>query len=199
MAYLKKKNKKNTLFDFLFFVSFSAGFLIALKTQSLKYGLVVFLCCLAVNITVNIAVKKYRYKKILASGIYDIDRMDGEKFEEYMLAWFRSQGYSGYLTRTSGDYGADLVIEKRGVKMVVQAKCWKSHVGIASVQQIVGAIKHYKAHKGLVVINNIFTKNAISLANSNEIELWDRNYIINNMKKIPRNSIPNANTNVNGA
>ena len=43
-----------------------------------------------------------------------------------------------------------------------------------AVQEIVAAINHYKAEKGMVITNNSFTASAIELAKSNEVDLIPR-------------------------
>jgi len=48
----------------------------------------------------------------------------------------KSQGYTVKVTRAAGDYGADLVMEKPGKKIVVQAKRHSKSVGIEAVQQV---------------------------------------------------------------
>ena len=46
------------------------------------------------------------------SGIYDVDKMEGRQFELYLGLLFKTLGYKTKVTRSAGDYGADLVIEK---------------------------------------------------------------------------------------
>ncbi|WP_253187253.1 restriction endonuclease [Paenibacillus sp. GP183] len=50
--------------------------------------------------------------------------MDGRQFELYLGLLFKALGYKTEVTLSAGDYGADLVIEKNGVRTVVQAKCF---------------------------------------------------------------------------
>jgi restriction system protein len=77
-------------------------------------------------------------------------------------------------TKLSNDQGADLVVEKAGIKYVIQAKRYTGNVGNDAIQQIVASINHYKADKGVVVTNSTYTNSAIALAKSNKIELLDR-------------------------
>lgn len=123
--------------------------------------------------------RRHKRRLILESGIDIIDRMDGVKFEEVLSVHFQKQGYKTQFTPTTNDYGADLVIEKGGEKIVVQAKRWKQVVGIEAVQQAIGAIKHYNAARGMVITNSTFTQQAKNLARTNHIELWDRKTLIN--------------------
>ena len=117
-------------------------------------------------------------KRLLDSGIREVDEMTGKEFENFLYVNFIKFGYSVTLTQDSQDYGADLILYKDGSKTVVQAKRSKNPVGIKAVQEVVGAVRHYKGNKGKVITNNRFTENAYNLAKSNEVELWDRKKLI---------------------
>ncbi len=81
---------------------------------------------------------------------------------------------------------------KDNVKYVVQAKRWNQKIGVKAIQEIVAAIKHYKADKGMVITNNYFTKNAENLARTNEVELWDRNKLISFMSQVRGQGLVNS-------
>src|SRR6476661_7676536 len=152
----RRRNKQDEglggiLFLGLFFAWFKLG-----------YVWTILLMVLAVIIiaTVIVVRKRQRHARLLASGIGDIDRMDGRQFEERLAAHFRQQGYRVDLTPYQGDFGADLIIEKGGVRTAIQAKRYKGNVGIGSVQEIVSAKAHYKCQQSMVVTNSVFTKAA---------------------------------------
>ncbi len=63
-----------------------------------------------------------KHQRLAASGITEIDTMDGREFEQYLEVLFRRLGYQVELTRYIGDWGADLKVRKNGVETVVQAK-----------------------------------------------------------------------------
>ncbi len=136
-----------------------------------------------------------RRRMLLSSGIAEIDKMSGIMFELLLLETFRKSGYRGKTTKEYGDYGADLLLVKDGLKYVVQAKRWNQKIGVKAIQEIVAAIKHYKADKGMVITNNYFTKNAENLARSNEVELWDRSKLIDFMSHIPGQELVNEHYN----
>lgn len=115
---------------------------------------------------------------LLNSGMDIVDKMTGEEFERFLLVHFEKLGYKGKVTAKTNDYGADLILKKENSKIVVQAKRWTSKVGIEAVQQILGAKQYYKADKCMVVTNNFFTPNANNLAVSSDVDLWDRNKLI---------------------
>jgi HJR/Mrr/RecB family endonuclease len=117
-------------------------------------------------------------KRLLDSGIREVDEMTGKEFEKFLEFHFINFGYGVTLTQDSQDYGADLILYKDGSKTVVQAKRSKNPVGIKAVQEVAGAVRHYKGNKGIVITNNRFTENAYNLAKSNDVELWDRKRLI---------------------
>ena len=123
--------------------------------------------------------KERRYKQYLNSPLADVDRMQGEEFEEYLAAHFRHLGYQVKLTPKSNDFGADLIIKKDGITIVVQAKRYQGKVGIKAIQEIIGAKGFYAADQMMVVSNSFYTSGAEKLAKANNVQLWNRNTINN--------------------
>lgn len=113
-------------------------------------------------------------QKLKASGIHDVDTMDGFQFEYYLVELFKSHNYSARKTPNNNDFGADLLLKKDGKKIVVQAKRYKNNVGIKAVQEIIGAKSYYKAQEAWVVTNSEYTKSAIELARKSNVRLIDR-------------------------
>ena len=100
---------------------------------------------------------------------------NGFEFEEYICRLYKKLGYKVVHTKLSGDQGADVIVEKDGIKTVVQAKFYNKPVANKAVQEVVASISYYAADKGIVITNNTFTKSAIELAKKNNIELIDKN------------------------
>lgn len=115
-------------------------------------------------------------------SLQDIDLMSGAEFEEFVARMFTQMGYITEVTKLSGDYGVDVIAEKDGSKIGIQAKCYSGSVSNSAIQEIVAGMKYYNCQKGLVVTNSKFTKAAIELAKSNNIQLWDRKVL---EEKIP--------------
>jgi restriction system protein len=122
--------------------------------------------------------QRKRRKQLLASGIYAADKLTGHEFEHFLKDVFIKLGFRVTLTAQSGDYGADLIIEKDNIRTVVQAKRYKKLVGIQAIQEVVSAKQHYKCSHALVVTNSNFTKAARNLAYSNHVTLWYRKRLI---------------------
>ena len=120
------------------------------------------------------------FKEFLLSGhsgtkISDLDVMGGIEFENFLLHLFEKMGYQCEITKGSGDQGADLLIKRMGKKTVVQAKRYNGKVSNSAIQESTAAVKYYNADNAMVVTTNYFTKDAASLADSNNVKLIDRN------------------------
>lgn len=149
--------------------------------------LIIFLALIKVlKYLFRIIKENHILKKLSASGIKDIDKMDGYQFEVYLKSLLKEMGYSASVTSGSHDYGADLIIKKGGKKIVVQAKRYgfKNKIGIDAIQQVYSAVPYYKANDAWVMTNSIFTKNAINLAKACDVNLIDRNKLINFINKV---------------
>jgi hypothetical protein len=107
-------------------------------------------------------------------SISDTDFMNGYQFENFVAMLFNHFGYKTIVTPSSGDQGIDIIAEKDGERVGIQAKCYSSAVTNSAIQEVSAGIVHYGCTKGIVVTNNNFTKSANALADSNQIILWDR-------------------------
>ena len=114
--------------------------------------------------------------RLRGSGIAQVDTMDGVVFEHKVGQVLADLGYRVRVTRAQGDFGADVVAERAGERVVVQAKRYgpRHRVGIAAVQEAVAAVAFYRAGRAIVVTNRHFTAPARRLAAANRVDLWDR-------------------------
>ena len=127
---------------------------------------------------------RQKKKRLAASGIAEIDRMDGLEFEQYLEVLFGKLGYKVERTRYVGDYGADLITDKDGVKTVIQAKRYGKAVGIKAVQEAVAAKGMYGCSEAMVVTNSTFTRAAAELARANRVVLWDRDRLVETLLSV---------------
>ncbi|CAH2032191.1 protein of unknown function [Trichlorobacter ammonificans] len=118
--------------------------------------------------------------------IEDADLMSGEEFEALVGKLFTQIGYAVSYTKKSGDQGIDIIAQKQGIRIGVQAKRYSGTVSNSAIQEVVAGKAHYNCTKAIVVTNSIFTQPAIELANSNGVILWDRNIL---KQKISESSI----------
>lgn len=132
--------------------------------------------------------KLFGLKQNNTISIYNVDKMTGRQFEKYLVKLFSSLGYQVNHVGTDwydhrGDFGADLITQKDGIKTAIQAKCYNNLVGIDSVRQVIGARDYYKCQKAAVVTNNYFTNDAQTQAKESGIILIDRDKLMEFINK----------------
>jgi restriction system protein len=99
------------------------------------------------------------------------ENMSPQEFEHYCASVLREMKWDARVTQFSGDQGADIVADKRGTRIVIQCKKYSKPVGNRAVQEIVAAIAHEGAQRGVVVTTSDYTRAAEKLATSNEVLL----------------------------
>ena len=116
------------------------------------------------------------YKKINRKySISVLDKMEGHDFEYACADILRTNGYHNVkVTKNSGDYGVDILAEKKGNKYAIQCKRYSSKLGNSPIQEVVAGMNYYGCSKGAVMTNQYFTESAKKLAEINCVELWDR-------------------------
>jgi len=118
--------------------------------------------------------KRYQARRFHKAGMLDVDRFTGRQFEQYLQFLFEKLGFKTTLTPPQGDFGADLILERDGLRTAVQAKRFAGTVGVDAVQQVVAAMPFYECNRAIVVTNSYFSQRAKDLAKANQVELWDR-------------------------
>jgi hypothetical protein len=101
----------------------------------------------------------------------------GKPFEVFLKDVFEYLGYRCKLTANSGDQGVDLIVEKAGERIAIQAKAYMNSVGNEAVQQACAGMRHYGCHRCAVITNSRFTPAAVELARSNNCKLLDETQI----------------------
>ena len=184
MAKRKSKNTIEDLLKLLILVSVIAGYYF---TGSFKTGFILALITLVLFFIVYIYRNTQKTKRLKQSGIYEIDKMDGFQFENYLKILYTSHGYKVIKTPDRKDFGADLILEKDGKRIVVQAKRYSKNVGIKAIQEVQASMPYYKANEAWVLTNSEFTSSAKQLAHSANVQLIGREKLISLMLKLNPN------------
>ncbi|MCH4826375.1 restriction endonuclease [Planococcus halocryophilus] len=175
---MARKKKKDNLTEFLSGIMIFSSAVTYVYTQSIAATITVFVFCFLSMLIVAKTIQHKKKKRLSESGMLQVDAMSGAEFEEFLRLRYITEGYSVKKTPYTGDYGADLILEKGQQKIAVQAKRYKSNVGIKAVQEISAAKLHYGANEAWVVTNSFFTKAAAELARSNKVKLVNRDELI---------------------
>lgn len=110
-----------------------------------------------------------------ANLAFNFDGMTGTEFEAACAKVLQVNGYRNIqLTKTSGDYGIDILCEMAGRRYAIQCKRYSRNVGVAALQQVESGCRYYGYDVPAVMTNMYFTQPAQNLASSNGILLFDR-------------------------
>jgi len=178
LARRRKKQKDDPVQGFVGMLTLGCGVYAYYLTKSVAVAAIAAGVIIGLYIGIVIVVNQKRTERLKNSGIAEIDKMDGRRFEIYLSHLFKDHGYYVQVTQAAGDFGADLVISKDGKKIIIQAKRYSKNVGIKAVQEAQAAIAHYGANEAWVVSNSDYTEAAYSLAKSNGVRLINREKLI---------------------
>jgi restriction system protein len=172
-------------------VALFVGVLVWGSSHSLMAGVISFGVALVGIEFLLVAPGLVRRSRFQRSGIADIDSLNWSEFEEFIAALFRAKGYRTRLTPTY-DQGGDVIVEGNGEHIVVQAKHrTEGDIGNKAVQEAVAAVGYYKATRAILITNRYFTRPAVDLAKANNVELWDRDRLSQEMlKAYPSSPVP---------
>lgn len=126
--------------------------------------------------------------------IYKVDAMSGHDFEHLLARLFASAGFEVEETRQTQDQGADLLLQRFGRRIVVQAKRYSENVGNAAVQQVIAAMQHFSCDGAMVVTNSHYTPSAKELAESVGVTLIDRDRLRDMLEDYNQMLIEGANS-----
>lgn len=129
--------------------------------------------------------------KAEALTIQHIDKLNPNLFEAAIAALYKQQGFDVHLTPYSNDKGVDVVLLGDKDSYLLQVKQTKTLVGRDAIQEIYTAKTYYENRfstkfKLTAVTNNDFSSTATMLAQSNFVELVNRQQLI---KMIDRHKI----------
>lgn len=119
----------------------------------------------------------WTYHKEFQSQTFSEDalhKMSGEEFETWVVKLLKDNGFDDVRgTPKTGDQSADIIANKDGRIIIIQAKRYKGTVGNKAVQEVIGAMHYYGGNEGWVITNSLFTQSAIALAQKSKIKLID--------------------------
>lgn len=178
----KKKRKSEpgciaTIFGYLIFVCIIALIIDLIRThisERAKHNLMVVAIVIGVIIFISMVCTIYR-KLHRKYTLKQLDKMDGHQFEYACADILKANGYKHVkVTRSSGDFGVDVIAEKDKVRYAIQCKRYNHKLDNTPIQEVVGGLAYYQCDKGAVMTNQYFTEPAKQLAKVNDIKLLDR-------------------------
>ena len=113
--------------------------------------------------------KNQKLVQLYKSGSY---QPTGYDYEHYLAYELKKVGYNAYVTRASGDFGTDVVVDiNKYFRIIFQCKYYSEKVGNSAVQEICAAKEYYDAQLCVVITNQSYTDAAVKLAVVNKILL----------------------------
>jgi restriction system protein len=143
----------------------------------------------AAGLILLVVIAWFLRRRRLASTLAEIDEMNGHEFERYLGRLFRKMGFRiRNVGASGGDFGADLILCKEGIRIAVQAKNYcHGKVGNDAVQQAIAGATYYDCHQAMVVTNSRYTKAAKEQAEgcaAFPVTLWDRRDLSKILKEV---------------
>lgn len=116
-------------------------------------------------------------RRLRALKISQVDSMSGPAFEHYVARLLQDRGYSATVTKSSGDFGVDILASRNTTLYAIQCKRQSRNVSRRAVSDAVAGQIHYGRDTAMVVTNAWFTAGARTLARSTGCELVDRSLL----------------------
>jgi HJR/Mrr/RecB family endonuclease len=105
-------------------------------------------------------------------------KMSGLQFEQQIVIWLTTNGFSPVSTTEYYDQGIDIVAAQNGIVYGVQVKKSSRPVGVAAIRAAVAGLTSYGCEQAIVVTNSVFTAQAGRLAKANNCRLIDGGELI---------------------
>ena len=127
--------------------------------------------------------------------IENVDGLEPRSFEVFVAALFEKQGHRVGLTPYSGDKGADVIAyprqgETAGLVIQVKQRKETGKPGSEAVDEIVAAKPFYEekydtTFQPMVITNQDFTKEARQFSRANQVQMHERKWLMQSLKKHP--------------
>lgn len=117
------------------------------------------------------------------TGPASLAEMTGDELERGLSSFFGRRGYTVWPTAARGEVAPTLLLCRGDQGVVVQVKRWNAALGPEVVRAVIEAVRHHadtlkrlgcSRVGGLVVSTSSFKPDAVELAASSGVLLWDR-------------------------
>ena len=108
----------------------------------------------------------------------------GIEFERECARRLEGSDFQVQMTRTSGDFGADIIASKHGLSYAIQCKDYGKPVGLKGVQEVAAARTHYRTDFAVVCAPSNFTDAAIELAGSCKVILCNLDQLTRRLEDV---------------
>lgn len=116
-----------------------------------------------------------------------IQAIEWRLFEELCYGVFIQKGYQASKTPLGKDGGIDIQIfskETNDLIAIAQCKSWSQKVGVKSIREFIGVMKHEAVNEGFYMTSSTFTEDATQLAEQNGLRLIDGQQLLKLIQKL---------------
>jgi len=126
-----------------------------------------------------------RWKEIEIGLSNNFASLTPYQFEEFIAELFRRMDYDAKKTRSTGDFGADVIAKKEDEIVLIEVKRYAAgnNVTPKEVRGTVGALWKYKADKAVFITTSDFTVRAREVEKEAPIELWNKKVLHQMIRK----------------
>ena len=115
------------------------------------------------------------------------EKLTGTEFEHYVALLLKDHYYRHIeITKGSGDQGVDILCERNGKTYAIQCKNYAGAVGNFAVQEAYAGAEFYGCDIPVVICPGSFSRGAIELAETTDVELWDGETLTQMMQRSGR-------------
>ncbi|MDB5907795.1 MAG: hypothetical protein JWP34_1909 [Massilia sp.] len=116
--------------------------------------------------------------------------LEWKRFELLCARYYDAVGFKSETLRCGADGGIDVKLFKTDPSKplaVVQCKAWNmSSVGVKEVRELLGVMTHEKVGRGVFITTATYTKDALSFAAENPIQLLDGDGFVRKLRQLPK-------------
>lgn len=104
--------------------------------------------------------------------------LSGHGFEDALAQLFRKRGFHAVVSKSGGDEGIDIILEKDGMKSIVQCKAHAKPIGPVVARELYGAMLHFNVERGILASTFGFTDGVHKFVADKKIELLNLDDIL---------------------
>jgi restriction system protein len=99
-------------------------------------------------------------RRLFGLSLAELDRLEGSEFEAWVEAQLTAADFAVTRTRPGHDYGVDLIAERAGVRIGIEAKRWQGTVPNAVVRSLIGGCEFHDCTAGAIITTSRFSRHA---------------------------------------
>lgn len=115
-----------------------------------------------------------------SKSVEDLNAMEPYEFEYFLADIWRRQGFGAKVTQAAADGGIDVLAEKDGERVAIQAKRYArgNPVGVKTIRETSNLTNRPDIDRAVVATSGTFTRSAYKEANDYDVKLYDGDELV---------------------